>query len=109
MTVVVAHHSTVQHTVEILDDAAGKLLAGAGSKNVQIVDPKKSWDGPVMSFSFTGKMGFISVPLAGTASVDDANVTVNCELPAMVRNFVGEEKVRALVAEKIQSLVTPSA
>ena len=107
MTVVVPHHATQQAAIGILDGAADKLLAGAGSKSVQIVDQKKSWNGPVMSFSFTGKMGFISVPLSGTVAVDDTNVTVECELPAMVKNFVGEDKARATVEEKITDLLRP--
>lgn len=104
MTVVVPHHSTQQATVESLDSAADKLLAGAQSGSVKIVDPKKSWAGPVMSFSLTGKVGFLSVPLAGTVTVDDTNVTVECELPSMVKNFVGEEKARATVEDQIRRL-----
>jgi hypothetical protein len=106
MTVVVPHHSTQQATIGVLDHAADQLLAGAGNKNIQIVDRKKAWNGAVMSFSFTGKVGFISVPVAGTVAVDDANVSVACELPTMVKNFLGEEKVRAMVEEKVRALVS---
>ena len=89
----------------ILDQAADLLLAGAGNKNVQIVDQKKSWTGSVMSFSFTGKVGFISVPMSGAVAVDDTNVTVECELPSMVKNFMGEAKIQTMVEEKIRALV----
>jgi hypothetical protein len=105
MTIIVPHHSTQEVVVPKVDQAAGQLLAVGGVKNIQIVDQKKSWEGSVMSISFTGKMGFISVPLAGTVAVDDTNVTVECELPAMVKNFVGEEKVRAVVEERVRGLV----
>ncbi len=105
MTIVVPHHSTQQATMPKLDTAADQLLASGGMKNIQIVDQQKSWDGSVMSISFTGKVGFISVPLAGTIAVDDTNVTVECELPSMVKNFLGEEKVRSVVEEKIRGLV----
>ena len=105
MKVVVAHHSTEQAVKPVLDQGVDQLLAGAGGKSVQIVDQKKSWAGSVMTFSCTGKVGFISVPLAATVAVDDTNVTVECELPAMVKNFVGEEKVRAVVEERVRGLV----
>jgi hypothetical protein len=105
----VPHHSTQQATIEILNDAVDKLLAGAGNKNIQIVDQKKAWAGSVMSFSFAGKAGFISVPVAGTVTVDDANVTVECELPPLAKNFLGEEKVRATVEEKVRELLGGSS
>jgi len=85
-----------------------QLLAGAGGKSVQIVDQKKSWDGPVMNFSCTGKVGFISVPLTATVAVDDTNITVECELPSMVKNFVGEEKVRAMVEDNVRKMIQPA-
>ena len=105
MKVVVAHHSTEQAVKPVLDQGVDQLLAGAGGKSVQIVDQKKSWAGSVMTFSCTGKVGFISVPLAATVAVDDTNVTVECELPAMVKNFVGEDKVRGIVEENVRKMV----
>jgi len=105
MKVVVAHHSTEQAVKPVLDQGVDQLLAGAGGKSVQIVDQKKSWAGAVMTFSCTGKVGFISVPLAATVAVDDTNVTVECELPPMVKNFVGEDKVRGIVEENVRKMV----
>ena len=58
-----------------------------------------------MSFSLTGKMGFISVPLAGTVAVDDANVTVECDLPPMLKNFLGEAKISAGIQSKMKEIV----
>jgi len=105
MTVIVAHHSTQEEAMKKLDQASEKLLA-TEIKNVQIVDQKKSWAGTVMSFSFTGKMGFISLPLAGTATVDDTNITLDCELPSLLKNVMGEEKVRATVEQNLRALVS---
>jgi hypothetical protein len=58
-----------------------------------------------MNFSFTGKLGFISIPLTGTVTVDDTNVTVECELPAMLKTFLGEEKVQALMQKNVEGLL----
>ena len=105
MKVVVPHHSTAQAVKPALDQGVDQLLAGAGGKSVQIVDPNKSWDGPVMTFSCTAKVGFISVPLAATVTVDDTNVTVDCDLPPMVKNFVGEDKASAIVEENVRKML----
>ena len=105
MKVLEAHHSTEQAVKPIVDQGIDQLLAGAGGKSVQIVDQKKIWEGPVMTFSCTAKVGFISVPLAATVTVDDTNVTVDCDLPPMVKNFVGEDKVSAIVEENVRKMI----
>ncbi len=105
MKVVVAHHSTEQAVKPVVDQGVDQLVAGAGGKSVQIVDQKKSWDGPLMTFSCTAKVGFISVPLAATVAVDDTNVTVDCDLPPMVKNFVGEDKIRGIVEDNVRKMV----
>ena len=104
MTVIVPHYSTQAVVIRRLDEGSDKLLGG-GIKNVEIVDQQKTWDGSVMSFSFTGKLGYISVPLAGTFSVDEKNVTLDCELPPLVKNFLGEEKFRNLMEENVRGIV----
>ena len=50
-------------------------------------------------------MGFISVPLSGAIVVDEIQVTVTCELPKMVTNFLGEEKVSRGIEENIKAIV----
>jgi hypothetical protein len=106
MTLIIPHHKTEQEAIKIIDRGANDLFAGVAAGAVEIVDQKKEWNGSTMTFSFTGRLGFISVPLSGTILVDDRNVTVKCELPAMVKNFIGEDKVGADIEGKIRRLVT---
>jgi hypothetical protein len=105
MTLIIPHHRTQQEAIGIIDRGAADLFAGVAGGLVEIVDQKKEWNGPTMSFSFTGRVGFISVPLAGSIVVDDRNVTVYCELPAMVKNFLGEDKVGSGIEEKMKGLL----
>jgi hypothetical protein len=106
MTIIVPHHKTEREAIGIVDRAAHELFAGVGGGLVEIVGQKKEWNGSTMNFSFTGQAGFISVPLSGTIVVDDRNVTVNCELPSIVRNFLGEDKLKAGIEGKIKGLLT---
>ena len=105
MTLIIPHHKTQQEAIGIIDRGADDLFAGVAGGMVEIVDQKKAWTGSRMSFSFTGRVGFISVPLSGTIVVDDWNVTVECELPAMVKNFIGEDKVGSGIEEKMRGLL----
>jgi hypothetical protein len=106
MKVVVPHGSTQQAIVPVMDQALDHLFGAAGSSSIQILDQKKIWDGSVMIFSFTGKLGFIVMPLAGTLAVDTTDVTVEVELPPLLKTFVGEEKVRSIVDENVRRMIS---
>lgn len=105
MKVVVPHHSTREAAKPVMDKALDHLFGEAGNASIQIVDQRKVWEGSLMIFSFTGKLGFITVPLAGTIGVDDTHVTVDFELPGMLKTFVGEDKVRTIVDENLRKMV----
>lgn len=105
MTVIIPHHKTKDEVVARLDQAADDLFAKGVGSSVTLADTQKSWDGSTMNFALKAKMGFISVPLSGTVAVDDTNVTVECELPSMVKNFVGEAKAQAGIEKELTKLI----
>ena len=105
MKIVVAHHTTVEKAIAIVDRSANDLFEGVGGGAVQLVERKKDWNGPVMDFSLTARVGFISLPISGTVVVDDVNVTVDCELPALAKNFVGEDKIRGSIERKVRGML----
>jgi len=105
MRVDVTHQLGKDAAIPVMDRCLDHLLGGIGGSNVEILDKKKTWNGSNMRFSFTGKMGYISVPLAGTIDVDEANVVVDMDLPPMVKTFVGEEKIRRLVETNVREML----
>jgi hypothetical protein len=105
MTVTVPHRTTVEAAMGIADRSAYDLFEGVAGESVELVDRKKDWNGRQMDFSLTARAGFISVPIAGTVVVDEVNVTVYCELPDVVKTFVGEEKVRDGIERKMRGLL----
>jgi len=88
MRVEIAHQLGKEGVIPVIDRCVDQLLGGFGS-NIQILDKKTSWNGSAMQFSFTGKVGYISVPLAGTIDGNDANVVINMDLPPVVKTFIG--------------------
>ena len=105
MTVVVPHNSSQQAVMLVLENTSDSLL-GAGIKNLVVVDQRKSWNGPVMSFSLTGKLGYISVPLSGTLAVDETNVTLECEPPPIAKNVLGEERFRSMMEANLRTVLS---
>src|ERR1035438_10033526 len=101
MTVTVPHQTTVEAAIGIVDRSTNDLFEGVAGESVELVDRKKDWNGPRMDFSLTVRAGFISVPISGMVVVDEVNVTVHCELPELVKNFVGEDEMRGGVERKM--------
>lgn len=106
MTVIVPHRTTAEKAISNIDHSWDRLFEGIGGAPVQLTDEKKSWTGRTMSFSLTARVGFIAVPISGTVSVDEVNVTVQCELPGIVDKFIGEDKVRAGIEQKMRGLLS---
>lgn len=106
MIVIVPHHTTGEKAIATIDHSAGRLFEGVGGSAVQITDQSKSWSGRVMTFSLKATLGFISIPLSGTITVDEVNVTLQCELPDMVKKFIGEEKIGAGMDARIRGILT---
>jgi hypothetical protein len=102
--VVVPHHTTVEEAIALVDRSADHLFEGVGGGSVELVDRKTNWTGPLMDFSLTARAGFISLPIAGTVVVDEVNVTLNCELPPLVKTFVGEDKLRDSLERKVRGM-----
>lgn len=107
MTIVIAHGTTAEEAMALVDKSANSLFESTAGPHVQLTDKTRSWNGPTMDFSVTARVGFIAVPISGTIVVDVVNVTVNCALPALVNQFVGEEKIRAGLDSRIRAILTP--
>jgi hypothetical protein len=103
--IVVPHNTTVEQAIAIVDRSADHLFEDAGGGSVELVERKKDWKGPRMDFSLTARAGFISLPISGYIVVDEVNVTVHCELPALVKTFVGEDKIHASVDRKVRGML----
>ncbi len=106
MRVTVTHNKTQQEVMKIVDDSAEQLFQGMPGSPVKIVDHRKHWDGSLMHFNFTGKMGFFTAPLRGTVLVTEKDVTVECELPALLKSFLPEQKIAESVKSRVRGLLT---
>ena len=106
MRITVTHKKSKEEVVKIVDESADQLFRGMPGSPIQIVDYRKSWDGSLMHFSFTGKMGFLTAPLRGTVLVTERDVTVECELPALLKSFLAEQKIEESVKSRVRGLLT---
>ncbi len=105
MKVIVPHHTSVEQAIGIVDRSADSLFEGAAGGSVELVDRKRVWNGPLMDFSLTAQVGFIALPISGKVAVDVVNVTNQCDLPALVKTFIGEDKISANIERKVRGML----
>jgi hypothetical protein len=105
MRVTVSHSKSEQEVKKIVDDSTDQLFGGMPGSPLQIVDQQKRWDGSTMHFSFTGKMGFFTAPLRGTVIVTEKDVTVECDLPPLLKSFIPEQKIEEGVKSQVRGLL----
>ena len=105
MRVTISHDKGQKEAMRIIDQSAQDLLSGIPTGPVRITDSKKSWDGNTMNFSFRAKMGLFSSSVRGTVLVTEKDVTIDVELPGIVKNLVPEEKIRATLETKAKGLL----
>jgi hypothetical protein len=106
VTVVVPHHTTVEEAIGIVDRSANGLFDDVGGGMVELVERKQSWNGPSMDFSLIARVGFISLPISGMVVIDEIHVTLRCELPALAKNFIGEEKIQADLDRRVRAMLS---
>lgn len=99
------HHlgkaEAVRKIDRFLEDLVRHPPAGA-----RVSDAHKQWDGNgAMSFSFRVSKGFLSTSISGTLEVSDRDVVLQGTVPPLVATLVGEEKIRAVVEERMDEVL----
>jgi len=106
MRVTVSHNKGLQGARKQVEDSAEEVFKGVPGSPIQIVDQQKRWEGDTMHFSFTGKMGFFTAPLKGWVLVTEKDVTIECELPGLLKQFMPEDKLKATIESRVRGLLT---
>lgn len=95
-------HKTDKETARLrLDAYIEKLNNIKLPGNFSIVDLKKSWTKDEMQFSLNLKSGILDRRIQGVAQLDDSKVILEAELPTVVKNFIKDENLEALVRQHI--------
>jgi len=113
MRITVHHERTKEEAVAAIDRPIGELFGGL-LNGLVIANERRTWretNGPesTMDFSCHGRVGFVSVPLAGSIEVASTVVAMEFELPSAARMLLGEEKVRAGLAAHLSSVLSGSS
>ncbi len=105
MRVTISHQKPRQEVVKLVDQNVNDMLKGLANGPVQVVDMERAWKGDVMNFSFKGKAGFFTVPIAGFIEVTDKDVIIDADLPGLLTKILPEEKIRASLENKVRGYI----
>src|SRR6266403_5711616 len=104
MRITVSHNRSREEVIRTVDRSFDDLFQGIGAIPVRLVQEHKNWQGSILTFALTAKMGLLSTPIKGTVEVTDHDLTLDADL-GLLKRFVSEKTARAVVGERIKGLL----
>jgi hypothetical protein len=104
MRITISHNRSKEEVMESVDRSFDELFEGAPGLPVRLTVKQRSWQGSILSFSLTAKLGLLSTPISGTVEVTDHDVTVDADLGVFNR-LVPEKTVREVIGNRIKGLL----
>ncbi len=98
------HQLGSEAAIQKIDTFLESLMQRPPTGGVVIKDPSKNWAGNVMDFSFKAKKGFLGATISGKVYVNDASVVMDADLPALIRTFVSEDKIRDAIGGQLDRM-----
>jgi hypothetical protein len=104
MRITVSHSRTKEDVIQTVDRSFNDLFQGIGALPVQLVQEHKSWQGSILTFALTAKMGLLSTPIKGTVEVTDHDITIDADLGILER-MIPAKKAQAVLTDHVRGLL----
>jgi hypothetical protein len=104
MRITIAHNRTKEEIIQTIDRSFDDFSRGNTGIPVQLAMKQKSWQGSVLNFELTAKMGIMSTPIKGTIEVTDHDVIIDADL-GMLNRFVSDETAAKMFGNRFKGLL----
>jgi hypothetical protein len=104
MRVTISHHRTKQEIISSVDRSFDELFQGAAGLPVKMVVNQRSWQGDVLTFALTAKLGLMNTAIKGTVEVTDKDLTVEADL-GMLNNFISDKAATEMIGTRLKGLL----
>ena len=101
MRVTVSHGRPKSEVRAAVEQAVDQLFREIPTGLIQITDQRKAWDGEVLRFWLTAKMGVVRNPIQGWIAVTEKDLTVDVDL-GMLNLLFPEQKVRKTIEDSLR-------
>lgn len=105
MQTIVPHEKGQLAAKSLIDKSIQPLIESIPTGSVKISELKTEWDNNTLLFSFKGKKGIFSSTIHGTVQVDEKDITVNVDLPGIVKHFVNDDQITAAIQAKAKQIL----
>ncbi len=100
------HRLGQQEAIRRIDTILDDLMAREPPGGITVSNAWKNWDGNRMDFSASAGKGLFRTTVSGRMLVTDDAVVVESELPGIVKSFIGEERVAAVLQRELERVLT---
>lgn len=104
MRIAVSHNRPKQQVIDSVERSFNDMFQQAGALPVKLTVDQRSWQGSVMTFQITARMGIMSTPIKGTVEVTDTELIVNADL-GMLGRFVDDKTAEQMLGSKLKGLL----
>jgi len=104
MRITIAHYRSKGEIIDSVDRSFNEVFQGVSGIPVKLVVEQKSWQGSVLSFSLSARLGLLSTPMKGTVEVTDHDLTVDIDL-GLLNRLVPERTAREVIGTRIKGLL----
>ena len=104
MRITISHDRTKAQIMESVDRSFDEMFQGIAGLPVRLVLEQKSWQGSILSFALTAKLGLLSTPIKGTVEVTEQDVTVDADL-GLLNRLVSEKSASEMIGNRIKGLL----
>lgn len=104
MRITIAHNRSKAEIIDSVDRSFNEIFQGVPGIPVKLVMDQKSWQGSVLSFSLSAKLGLLSTPIKGTVEVTDHDLTLDIDL-GLLNRLVPEQTAREVIGTRIKGLL----
>jgi hypothetical protein len=99
-----SHNRPQQEVIASIERSFNDLFQQAGALPVKLTVDQRSWQGSVMSFQITARMGIMSTPIRGTVEVTDTDIIIDADL-GMLGRFIDEKTAQQMLGNKLKGLL----
>lgn len=105
MRITVSHTRPKEEVMKAIDRSFDDLFRNIGMVPLQFVDERRNWQGSMLNFSISAKMGLVSTPIRGTIEVTDRDVIIEVNLGLLDR-LIPAATAGEVIKSHIQRLLT---
>jgi hypothetical protein len=102
MRATIPHNKPKDEARRAVDQAVDHLFRDTPAALIQITDQRKQWDGPVLRFWLSAKMGPVRNPIQGTIEVTDRELLLDVDL-GMLNLLFPEQKFRKSIEDTLRA------